>query len=62
MITINSKIYYTTKEVAKKLNKNYQTIQKWVRDGKLIPFKFSNKKFYYDDESIEKCIRGENNV
>lgn len=60
MININGKQYYTTKEVAKKLGLHFQTIQTWVKLGKLIPFKFGPRKFYYDDESIEKCIKGYN--
>ena len=58
MITINNKNYYTTKELADKLNLHLRTIQRWVREKKLIPFKFGPKKFYYDDNAIENCIRG----
>jgi excisionase family DNA binding protein len=58
MITLNGKDYYTTKEVAKKLNKHLRTIQGWVRDKKLIPYKFGPKRFYYTDDSIEKCLKG----
>ena len=59
MIELNNKKYYTTQEVAIKLNKHLRTIQGWVRDGKLKPFKFGPKRFYYDEESIEKCLKGE---
>ena len=58
MFEINGKQYYTTQEVAKKLNKHIRTIQGWVRDGKLKPFKFGPKKFYYDENSIEDCLKG----
>jgi excisionase family DNA binding protein len=58
MLEINNKKYYTTKEVAEKLGLHLRTIQGWVRDGKLIPYKFGPKKFYYDEENIEKCIKG----
>jgi excisionase family DNA binding protein len=60
MIELNNKKYYTTKEVSQKLGLHFRTIQGWVSAGKLIPLKFGPKKFYYDEESIEKCLRGEN--
>lgn len=58
MIELNGKKYYTTKEVAAKLNFSLRTIHNWVRDGKLIPFKFGPKKFYYDEQAIENCLKG----
>lgn len=58
MIELNGKRYYTTKEVSEKLNLHLRTVQGWVRDGKLIPFKFGPKKFYYDETAIENCIKG----
>jgi len=59
MLELNDKKYYTTRELAKKLGKHIRTIQGWVRDGRLKPFKFGPKKFYYDEDSVERCLRGE---
>jgi excisionase family DNA binding protein len=59
MIEVNGKKYYTTKEIAKKIGVHKRTIQNWVNNGSLIPFKFSIKKFYFDEDAIEKCIKGE---
>ena len=59
MLEINGKRFYTTRELSKKMGKHVRTIQGWVRDGKLTPFKFGPKKFYYDEEAVEKCLKGE---
>jgi excisionase family DNA binding protein len=59
MFTINNTNYYTTKEVSEKLNVHLRTIQNWVKYGKLKPFKFGPRKFLYDEETIERCLRGE---
>jgi excisionase family DNA binding protein len=59
MITINNKTYYTTIEIAEKIGVHKRTIHNWLKSGKLIPYKFGTHKFYFDDEAIEKCIRGE---
>lgn len=58
MIELNNKKYYTTREVAEKLNIHIRTVQNWVKNKKIIPYKFGPKKFYYDDTSIENCIKG----
>jgi excisionase family DNA binding protein len=58
MIILNEKKYYTTREVANKFGFHVRTIQGWIRDGKLIPYKFGPKKFYFDESSIENCIKG----
>ena len=59
MIELEGKKYYTTKEVSEKLGRHLRTIQGWVRDGKLIPFKFGPHKFYYDEATIARCLKGE---
>ena len=59
MIELNGVKYYTTQEVAYKLNKHLRTIQNWIKTGKLKPFKFGPKKFYYTEEILEKCLKGE---
>jgi excisionase family DNA binding protein len=58
MINVKGKKYYTTVEIAKKIGVHKRTIQNWVDNGSLIPFKFSPKKFYFDEDAIEKCVRG----
>lgn len=58
MIELNNKKFYTTKEVSIKLGLHIRTIQGWVRAGKLKPYKFGPKKFYYDETSIENCLKG----
>lgn len=58
MIDINGNKYYTAREVAEKLGKHLKTIHSWVKSGKLKPLKFGPKKFFYDEKSIEDCIRG----
>lgn len=58
MIILNNKNYYTTREVSEKFGFHVRTIQGWVRDGKLVPFKFGPKKFYYTEDSIENCLKG----
>ena len=59
MIEINGKKFYTTKEVAEKLGFRFRTIQGWVKTGKLKPLRFGPKKFYFDEQAIEDCLRGQ---
>jgi excisionase family DNA binding protein len=59
MIELEGKKYYTTKEVSEKLNLHLRTIQNWVKEKKLIPFKFGPRKFYYDEAAIARCLKGE---
>jgi len=60
MLTLNGTTYYTTAEIAKKIGVHKLTINRWVKEGRLIPHKFGVKKFYFTESSIEKCIKGEN--
>ncbi len=59
MFTLKNKKYYTTKEIAKICKVDRTTVIRWVKNGKLVPFKFGPRKFLYDEDAFEKCIRGE---
>ncbi len=61
MIKLNNTEYYTTKEVSVKLGVHLRTVHSWIRDGKIKPFRFGPKKFYFDEVAIENCIKGISN-
>ncbi len=60
MITINNVDYYDTKEVAALLKVSSLTVNKYVRSGRLIPFKLNPKKLLYSAQNIENFIQGKN--
>lgn len=49
---------YTPKHLAHNLNKNIETIRRWIRSGKLKSHMCGNS-YYIVDSDLQKFLRGE---
>ncbi len=58
MIEFQNKIYYTTKEVAKKLCIGVNRVSQLRNEGKIKAKKLGPKKFLYSEKNITDYLEG----
>lgn len=55
-LTIDSDDFYEPKEAANALGIGYATLYRWIKDGKLIPFKF-RRLTYIPKSEVERLLK-----
>ncbi len=60
MLEWNDKKYYTSCDIAKKLNVCQNTVNRWRKSGKLKFIKLSSRKYLFTNKHIEDYLKGIN--
>jgi len=54
---IGIKKAYTTKEVAEMINRDIQTVRKYIREGRLKSLRYG-KEYYITEDSVNEFVDG----